>query len=101
LRVQDLRSIEANEIPPLAFWSLDVGVHLVDRTLFLACRFSLRLLSVRILGGDMTAMFNVYGHLAMIFGIPAAALAAGAAIFRVVRGFQRNPSVNSDTPYAG
>jgi hypothetical protein len=52
-------------------------------------------------GGDMTAMFNVYGHLAMIFGIPVAVLAAGTAIFWIIRrflwvihGFQRDPSAN-------
>ena len=49
----------------------------------------------------MTAMFNVYGHLAMIFGIPIAVLAAGTAIFWIIRrflwvihGFQRDPSAN-------
>jgi hypothetical protein len=52
-------------------------------------------------GGDMTAMFNVHGHLAMIFGIPIAVLAAGTAIFwgtrgflRIIHGFQRDPSAN-------
>ena len=44
--------------------------------------------------GDARALLNVYGHLAITFGIPVGTLGIGAAILWVIRRLQRDPSSN-------